>query len=72
MGSGQGEGEESNSRGGGGSQIHTSSHCSPSRLADCPGIRKEVEDWEKVHWEPPSTLKSGVTKSEKKSKRLDS
>ena len=33
---------------------HTSSHCSHSLLADCSGIRKEVEDWEKVHWEPPN------------------
>ena len=34
---------------------HTISHCSHSLLADCSGIRKEVENWEKVHWEPPSS-----------------
>ena len=47
---------------------HTISHCSHSLLKDCSGIRKEVENWEKVHWEPPSILITGVTKIEK---RLD-
>ena len=30
--------------------------CSHSLLAECHGIRKEVEDGEKVHWEPPHEL----------------